>query len=151
MTRAERAKAYFMEGYNCSQAVAMAFSDLMGMSEQTVAKLTSGFGGGVGRMREVCGSITGMTFVMSALYGYDDSGDARGKQKIYAEVQKLSEKFREENGSIVCRELLGLSAKEVSPPIPDQRTNQYYRKRPCAELVECSAEILEDYINERQS
>ena len=151
MSRAERAKQYFLDGYNCAQAVALAFSDLINMDEKTVARLTSGFGGGIGRMREVCGSISGMTFVMSALYGYDDTSDSAGKKELYAEIQRLAGQFKAENGSIVCRELLGLSPMSTPSPVPEERTQQYYKKRPCAELVEMSAAILEGYINERQS
>ena len=137
--RAEKAKEYFKSGYNCSQAVAMAFSDLIGMDEKTAAKLMSGFGGGVGRMREVCGSVLGSSFVMSALYGYDDAGDREGRAKIYSDIQSLSGKFKEENGSIICRELLGLS------PMPGNEAPR--KKRPCADLVYISARNLEDYIN----
>ena len=147
--RAERAEALFRSGYNCSQAVAMAFSDLINTDEKTVARLTSGFGGGVGRMREVCGCILGMTFVMSALYGYDDTSDAKAKAALYGEIQGIAEKFRDENGSIVCRELLGLSPKDIPSPTPEKRTQEFYKKRPCAELVYISARNLEEYINNR--
>ena len=147
--RAERAEALFRSGYNCSQAVAMAFSDLINTDEKTVARLTSGFGGGVGRMREVCGCILGMTFVMSALYGYDDTDDSKAKAALYGEIQGIAEKFRDENGSIVCRELLGLSTKDIPSPTPEKRTQEFYKKRPCAELVYISARNLEEYINNR--
>ena len=141
-SRAKTAEGYFRSGYNCAQAVAMAFSDLMNMNESEVAKLTIGFGGGMGRMREVCGAVSGLVFVMGALYG-----DA-GKQEIYSEIQKLAGQFRDKNGSIVCRELLGLSIKGTDSPVPEERTQQYYKKRPCAELVAMSAQILDDYIKE---
>ncbi len=151
ITRAERAKENFLNGYNCAQAVAVTFADLIGMDEKTAARLTSGFGGGVGRMREVCGSVSGMAFIMSALYGYDDPKECEGKAELYSEIQKLAEEFRCENGSVVCRELLGLSPMSAPSPVPEERTKQYYKKRPCTELVEMSASILEKYINERQS
>ena len=150
LSRAEKAREYFKSGYNCAQAVAMAFSDLMDSDEKTVAKLTSGFGGGVGRLREVCGSVLGMTFVMGALYGYDDTSDFQAKQRIYGEIQGLAEKFREENGSIICRELLGLSPISAPSPTPEKRTPEFYAKRPCAELVYMSAKNLEEYINSRK-
>lgn len=149
MSRSEKAKQYFQSGYNCSQAVAMAFSDLIGMDEKAIARIVSGFGGGVGRMREVCGAVSGMTFVLSALYGYDDAKDYENKKRIYVEVQALANKFKEENGSIVCRELLGLNTQGADSPAPEKRTEGYYKKRPCAELVEYSAAILEDYIDNR--
>ncbi len=150
MTRAQKAKEYFLSGYNCSQAVAMAFSDLMNMEEKQVARLTSGFGGGVGRMREVCGTVTGAALVMSALYGYDDSSCVKEKQNLYEAIQTIGEQFRKDNGSVVCRELLGLGIKGADSPVPEERTQQYYKKRPCAELVEYSASILEEYIKNKE-
>lgn len=147
--RAEKAKKLFRSGYNCSQSVAMAFSDLMELDEKTVAKMTSGFGGGVGRLREVCGSVLGMSFVMSALYGYDDPNDFEGKKRIYEEIQTLANQFKEKNGSIICRELLGLSPVSATPPTPEKRTQDFYKKRPCAELVYNSAKNLEEYIKQK--
>lgn len=151
MTRADKAKEYFLNGYNCAQAVAMAFADLMEMDIYTAARLTSGFGGGMARMREVCGSISGLTFVMSSLYGYGDASETDSKKKLYGEIQQLAEEFRAQNGSIVCRELLGLSIKGADSPEPAPRTQVYYKKRPCHELVWCSADILERYINRRNA
>lgn len=148
MTRAEKAKQYFLEGYNCSQAVAMAFADLTDMSEAQIARLTSGFGGGMGRMREVCGSISGATFILSYLNGYADPKAFDEKKQLYSDIQEVCNKFKEENGSIVCRELLGLS-DGASAPTPEKRTDSYYKKRPCAELVECSARILDDFLKNK--
>lgn len=142
INRAEKAKNFFLEGYNCAQAVAMAFADLTDMSEETVAKLTIGFGGGMGRMREVCGAVSGAVFIMGALYG------DKSKQEVYSEIQKVAGKFREENGSIVCRELLGLSISGADSPVPEKRTEGYYKKRPCAELVYMSAQILDEKIKQ---
>lgn len=144
MTKGELAKSYFLQGHNCSQSVAMAFSEEMKMDIDHVKRLTIGFGGGMGRMREVCGAVSGMTFVISALY----SGD---RADIYERVQQVSEKFREKNGSIVCRELLGLSTKGADSPTPEKRTQQYYKKRPCAELVEMAGNILEEYLSKNPS
>lgn len=145
MTRAEKAKQYFLDGYNCSQAVAMAFADLTDMEEEQIARLTSGFGGGMGRMREVCGSISGAVFVMSCLRGYSDPKSFDEKKNLYADIQAVCNKFKNENGSIVCRELLSLG-NGASAPTPEKRTEGYYKKRPCAELVECSAQILDDFL-----
>lgn len=151
MTRADKAKEYFQSGYNCAQAVALAFSDLTDMSGEQIARLTSGYGGGIGRMREVCGSISGMVFIMNYLYGYTDPKDNQSKKELYSEIQKCAKEFEKENGSIVCRELLGLSEKGASSPTPEERSENYYRKRPCSELVHCSAQILENYIETKRT
>lgn len=139
MTKGETAKNYFKQGFNCSQSVAAAFSQEMELNEEVVTRLTAGFGAGMGRMREVCGAVSGMTFVISTLY-HEDKGS------IYKRVQEVANKFKEKNGSIVCRELLGLTIKGADSPIPEKRTEEYYKKRPCAELVEMAANILEEYI-----
>mgnify|MGYP004443656917 CR=1 FL=1 len=135
--RRERAMALFEEGYNCAQSVFLAFSDLHGMDPHTAAALSSSFGGGMGRLREVCGAV----------YGYDDPGAREEKAAHYARIQELAKAFEEKNGSIVCRELLGLSVKREEPT-PKERTAEYYKKRPCKELVGDAAEILEKYIAE---
>lgn len=140
MSKGEKAKEYFMNGYNCAQSTAMAFADDINMAPETVAKLTIGFGGGMGRMREVCGSISGITFVLSALYGDQPKSD------VYKMVQDVAAEFKKVNGSIVCRELLGLSKSDPITPVAEKRTNEYYRKRPCAELVEIAANALENYL-----
>ena len=118
------------------------------ITDDTVAKLVSGFGGGVGRMREICGTISGMTFVLSYLYGYSDPKAFEEKAEHYARVQQLANKFKEDNGSVVCRELLSLQKKGNDSPVPEKRTKQYYKKRPCPELARYVADILEDYIND---
>lgn len=150
-SRAKKAEELFKNGYNCAQAVAVAFADLTGMDEDTVAKLTSGYGGGIGRMREVCGSISGMVFIMNCLYGYNKKSDGFAKSKHYKNIQSLAKQFEKENGSVVCRELLGLSIKGADSPIPELRTPEYYKKRPCSELVYCAADILEKYIKEKHN
>lgn len=147
MTRREKAENLFLEGYNCSQAVAIAFEDLHGISRGTIARLSSSFGGGMGRLREVCGSVSGMFMVAGLLYGYDDPKAKEEKADHYARIQKLAEDFSTENGSIVCRELLGLTEKKQEPT-PEARTAEYYKKRPCKELVGMAAEIMENYIRE---
>lgn len=132
----------FREGYNCCQSVILAFAPELGLDEKTAVRMGSSFGGGMGRLREVCGAVSGMFMVLGLAEGYDSPADTQGKAKQYARVQGLAQQFREKNGSIVCRELLGLSEYKSSPK-PEERTEAYYRKRPCAELVECAAEILE--------
>ena len=115
--RRERAMALFEEGYNCAQSVFLAFSDLHGMDTHTAAVLSSSFGGGMGRLREVCGAVSGMFLTAGILYGYDDPGAREEKAVHYARIQELAKAFEEKNGSIVCRELLGLSVKREEPSI----------------------------------
>lgn len=145
MERAERAAELFLQGYNCAQAVAVAFSDLTGLSPERSAKMASSFGGGMGRLREVCGAVSGMLLVTSLLYGYDNPEDNQGKKELYALVQSLAEQFRQQNGSIICRELL---KNPPSDPNPSPRTAEYYRQRPCAAMVYTAANILDGYISE---
>ncbi len=141
MSKGKGAHALFMEGCNCSQSVAAAFSDQIGMPIDQVKRLTIGFGAGIGRMREVCGAISGMAFVISALYDED-------KGSVYARIQDVAGQFRELNGSIICRDLLGLDQPGASSPVPQARTSEYYASRPCPRLVEQAADILERYIAE---
>ena len=147
MTRKEIAMNYFAEGYNCAQAVALAFCDLLPMEKDTLARLTSSFGGGMGRLREVCGAVSGMFAAAGLLYGYDDPKATTEKADHYARLQEMAKEFEKENGSIVCRELLGLTVKHDAPT-PEARTDAYYKKRPCKELVGCATEILEKYLEE---
>lgn len=142
------AQNYFKQGYNCAQSVVMAFGDLTGLTAEQGARVASSFGGGLGRMREVCGAVSGMAIVLGILYGYDDPRDVTGKKEHYALVQRLAGRFREANGSIVCRELLGDNGAIRSAP--DPRTAEYYRKRPCPELVGMAAEILDEEIEKRR-
>jgi len=143
---AQKAMALFKEGYNCSQSVVLAFEDVHHMDRETAAKLASSFGGGLGRMREVCGAVSGMAMVAGLLWGYDSPTDYEGKTEHYAKIQELATKFTEVNGSIVCKELLGLEQKEGSH-VPEKRTEEYYKKRPCGELVGIAAALLEEYLN----
>lgn len=134
----------FMKGYNCAQSVALAFSDEMNLTPEQALTMSAGFGGGVGRLREVCGAFSGIVLVLGALYG---SPDPSQKTALYTEVQALAARYGEENGSgsIVCRELLGLAKAEGSP-VASPRTPEYYKKRPCPELVRLAANILDEYI-----
>jgi len=148
MTRREAAMANFMKGYNCSQSVVLAFADMIGIDEATLSKLSSSFGGGMGRLREVCGSVSGMFMVAGLLYGYDGPETGQVKADHYARIQELARRFEEKHGSIVCRELLGLSVRH-DVPVPEARTSEYYKKRPCPEIIGDAAEILEQFINEQ--
>lgn len=147
MERGEKAKKLFMEGYNCAQAVVLAFDDVIDLDRDTAARLASPFGGGMGRLREVCGCVSGMAMVCGALKGYEDPKAGKEKAELYAMIQKAAEKFKEENGSIVCRELLAGITKDANP-VPEKRTKEYYRKRPCPELAACAAEILDRCLKE---
>lgn len=150
MTRREAAMANFMKGYNCSQSVVLAFADMFDIDEATLSKLSSSFGGGMGRLREVCGSVSGMFMVAGLLYGYDGPETGQVKADHYARIQELAKRFEEKHGSIVCRELLGLSVRH-DIPVPEARTSEYYKKRPCPEIIGDAAEILEQFINEQNS
>lgn len=143
--RAMHAATLFENGYNCAQAVAVAFHDCIGMEEKAAAAMASSFGGGMGRMREVCGAVSGMLLVAGILYGYDTPGDDRVKMEHYRRVQLLAEGFRQEAGSIVCREIL---KNPPSDPSPTPRSAEFYKLRPCSRLVYCAAETLQQYMQE---
>lgn len=146
MSKAEKAKALFMEGANCAQAVCGAFAAECGISKEQALILSSGFGGGVGRMREVCGAVSGMVLVLNMLYGAGNAGDKNAKDSHYARIQSVANAFKTECGSIVCRELPGLDKKAPTPAESEARTPEYYKKRPCADMVALAAEILEKYL-----
>lgn len=146
MKKSEKAVELFKKGYNCSQSVFGAFAEDLGIDFETAVMISSSFGGGMGRMREVCGAVSGMSMAASMLFGCDDPKNADKKKEIYQTIQSLAGEFRNKNGSIICRELLGLDKNAATPPTPEARTPQYYKKRPCALLVYDAAEILEKYI-----
>ena len=142
MSKGDIAKQNFMNGYNCSQAVLLAFCEDFGLEKETALKISEPFGGGMGRMREVCGTVTGMFMVIGLAMGNDNSKDNTTKKN----VQELAEKFKEDNGSIICRELLGFQKNNKESYVPSERTNEYYKKRPCPELCKYAADILEEYL-----
>lgn len=144
MNRAEKAKELFKTGLNCSQSVVTAFADVLGLSKTAAARLSCGLGGGVGRQREVCGAVCGAATVLGFLFGGEDGRD---KLSAYKKVQEFSNEFKRKNGSIICRELLGLSNEQKNVPVPEARTAEYYKKRPCAELVFDAVKILEAMLN----
>ena len=156
----DRAYAAFFKGYNCCQSVAVAFAEEMGMTEKQALQISAGFGGGFGRMREVCGAFSGITLVLGALYGSDDPAK---KTALYTDVQALAAEYKARNGrgSMICKELLGLKEPEGSPIAspqllgldpdfkpqpPEPRTEGYYKKRPCPELCRLAADIMAEYI-----
>lgn len=146
----QKAMGYFREGYNCAQAVFLCYAEELGIEKSTALKLSSSFGGGMGRMREVCGAVTGMFMAAGLLYGYDSPTDRQAKTEHYKRIQDLAADFKEETGSIICKELLGLTGNQFSH-VPEERTNTYYKKRPCVQNVGIAAAILEKYIQEHQS
>ena len=148
MSKGDIAKQNFMNGYNCSQAVLLAFCEDFGLEKETALKISEPFGGGMGRMREVCGTVTGMFMVIGLAMGNDNSKDNTTKKNVYKSVQELAEKFKQDNGSIICRELLGLQKANKESYVPSERTTEYYKKRPCPELCKYAADILEDYLKE---
>ena len=147
MTRKEKAMQSFLDGYNCAQCMMLAFEDMLTIDLDTALKIASPFGGGMGRLREVCGSISGMFMVLGFIKGYHEPGNYEGKKELYEHVQELARRYEEVNGSIICRDLLGLSVKKEEAT-PEKRTEEYYKKRPCAEKIGSAAEILEQYLNE---
>lgn len=147
MTHEEKAAALFAEGCNCSQAVLGAFCEEWGLDTETALLLASSFGGGMGRLRETCGAVTGALMVLGIARGFSHPVEKDKKAAHYQLIQQFAARFRQENGSIVCRELLGLPAG-ADHPVPEDRTAEYYRRRPCAEYVACAARILDDILND---
>lgn len=145
MSRADKAKEYFLQGYNCSQAVALAFADLTNLDEPTLLKLTQPFGGGLGRLRLTCGAVSGMALVYGLL-----TDETASKAEVYATTQALCKAFEEENGSLICGDLLtGANLKVTIGGEAEKRTEEYYKKRPCPEIVYSAAKILEEYLNNK--
>ena len=141
--RARKAKQNFLDGYNCCQSVMLAFSDVFEADELTLSTIASGFGGGLARMREVCGTVSAIGMAAGFISPAVHPKNMEERTANYALVQELAGEFRKENGSIICAELLGLRPKkEIESPAPSERTEEYYRKRPCPELVACSALII---------
>ncbi len=146
MSRAERAKEYFVQGYACSQAVALAFSDLTGLSEEQVLKLCLPFGGGFGRQRLVCGAVSGLTVIVGLLFA-EGGLSSENKMYVYEIEQKLCSEFKAQAGSLICSDLLaGANLEFGTGGQAEERNLEYYKKRPCAEIVYIAAKVLEDYL-----
>lgn len=142
MTRAEKAKDYFSRGYACSQAVALAFADLMQISEDQIEKIMLPFGGGLGRMRLTCGAVSGMAAVAGMVLS-----DGKNKSETYALIREMAAKFEAELGSLICADLLsGANLNFEKGGNPEKRSDEYYKKRPCAEIVFVAASIIEDEL-----
>ncbi len=146
--RGELAKKYFLGGYNCSQAVCLAFADELKMDREALLLLSSSFGGGMGRLREVCGAVSGMYIVLGAMRGYSAPTDYEGKKRLYAEIQELAEIFKDEYGSIVCRELLA-GVAHTDGAVPEERTAEYYKKRPCPLQIAFAAKTLHEFLENK--
>ncbi|MBQ7986413.1 MAG: C_GCAxxG_C_C family protein [Clostridia bacterium] len=147
MTKREYAVSLFEKGYNCAQAVFGAFSEDLGMDFDTAMKFSSAFGGGMGRLREVCGAVSGMFMVLSVKEGYTSPTAKEEKMELYKKVQDLAAEFKAKNGdTIICRELLK-NVKTTKGYIPEERTTEYYHARPCYKFVGDAAEIMENYLN----
>ena len=148
MSRADKAEELFRQGCNCSQSVFVAFCDVLGMDEKAALRLSSTFGGGMGKLREVCGAVTGAFMVLGVLYGYDDVTSQEEKVRTYKMIQDFASDYKEEKGTIICRELLGLKEGEDLPE-PAIRTEEYYQTRPCIGACRYAAELVERVIKEK--
>ena len=145
--RADLARQLFTEGYNCSQAVLLAYCSDLGLNQEIAKAIASSFGGGMGRMREVCGTCTAMFALVGLASPSSVPGDIKTKTANYQLVQELAEAFKRETGSIICRDMLELNGNTHEGPIPEIRTGEYYKRRPCSELVYLAAEIVGNKLN----
>ncbi len=146
-SRVEKAVGLFFSGYNCCQSVFAAYSDIFGMEQEMALKVSCSMGGGIGRMREVCGAVSGMAMVAGLACGNTDPNNQAAKTKNYETVRQMAARFEEEHKTIICREILGLRAAEKSAA-PSERSESYYKKRPCAGMVETAARIIEETFPE---
>ena len=142
----EKAANNFRKGYNCAQSVLLAFADKVGLKDEEALRLASSFGGGMGRLREVCGAVSAMFMIAGFLKGYTEPNNDIVKANHYKLIQDLATEFKSKHGTIICRELLGLDGTEFSP-IPSARTDEYYKERPCEEFIKCAAEIVEEDLS----
>lgn len=143
----EKARELFLEGYNCSQAVLGAFCEDLGLDFETAMRLSSSLGGGMGRLREVCGAVSGAFLVAGLKSGYASPDDKEGKAAHYKLIQDMAKNFKNNNGSIVCRELLENKIEDKKTYIPDDRTAEYYKKRPCLKMVEDAAALAQEVMD----
>ncbi len=149
--RIQRAVDYFKSGYNCSQSVVAAFADIYGFTEEQAFHMAASFGGGIGRMRQTCGAACGL-FLLAGLDDCAvDGADNESKSRNYRTVQSLAKQFAEANGSLICGELLGLEGKKPLTSQAEVRTDEYYKKRPCAMMVESAARIFAEYLQEKEN
>lgn len=149
--RVNRAVDYFMQGYGCCQSVVAAFADIYGLEEKLALIIAAGFGGGVGKMRMMCGAVSGLVMLIGLEEGQTEGADNEGKSHCYKIVQQLLEESKQQNGSIICAEILGLKGyeKAANSYVASERTAEYYKKRPCAAKVESAARIFADYLEKK--
>jgi len=147
---AEKAKAYFLQGYGCCQSVCLTFAEHYRVDREVLLSVTSSFGGGMGRMREVCGTVSGMAILNGLHVPCTDLSKKEQKTNNYIRMQELAKRFKERNGSYICRELLNLPKGEGSSPIPSERTQEYYKRRPCADYCATAAEIYAEILKEEK-
>ena len=143
-TNPEIAREYFTSGYNCAQSVFLSYAKKYGFDSETALRLSSSFGGGMGRMREVCGAISAMFMIAGLENGYTENNNDEIKAEHYTRIQNLAKEFKKKNGTIICRELLGVDADDN--PIPSKRTSEYYAERPCEELIADACKIIDEFI-----
>lgn len=146
-TNEQIAREYFTSGYNCAQSVFLTYAEKYGFDKDTALKLSSSFGGGMGRMREVCGAVSAMFMIAGLENGYSENNNDEIKAEHYTRIQNLANEFKKKNGTIICRELLGVDADDN--PIPSKRTSQYYEERPCEEFIADACKILDEFINKK--
>ena len=146
MTHSEKGAKYFCEGYNCSQSVVLAFCDDLNLDKELALKLSSSFGGGMGRLREVCGAVSGMFMIAGLLKGYSNPTDKKAKDAHYALIQALSEEFKAVHSTYICKDLLQVAGKQS--PVSEERTPEYYKSRPCVRFVITACEILDKHFFE---
>ncbi len=151
--RVDKAVDYFMQGYGCCQSVVAAFADLYGLDEVMAKRIAAGFGGGVGRMRMMCGAVSGIVILVGLDCGQTEGSDREGKSNCYKVVQELLSQSKEQNGSLICAEILGLNGhdKAASSYVASERTAEYYRTRPCAAKVERAARIFAQYLEKKEN
>lgn len=143
-TNEQIAREHFTSGYNCAQSVFLTYAEKYGFDKDTALKLSSSFGGGMGRMREVCGAVSAMFMIAGLENGYTENNNDEIKAEHYTRIQNLANEFKKKNGTIICRELLGVDADDN--PIPSKRTSQYYEERPCEELIADACKIIDKFI-----
>lgn len=148
-SRAEQAVEAFLGGCNCAQAVFSTYADLFGIDRKTAMNLTNSMGGGISRLREVCGTVSAIALLTGLAEGDVDPGDLRAREKVYRRTRDLLAEFEKENGSLICRELLGILGRDQSAR-PSERTPEYYKKRPCARFVACAARIIEENLTKKE-
>lgn len=149
--RIQRAVENFMQGYGCAQSVVAAFADLYGFTDIQAKRMAAGFGGGVGRLRMMCGAVSGIVMLVGMDCGQTDGADRAGKTACYKVVQELLAKFKERNGSVICAELLGMKGPVIPDPVASERNAEYYKVRPCAAKVESAARVFAEYLEGKEN